>query len=129
MITISFLFALLYIFVCWNNQWRVGYWKPTGKTCLNWHTRKFLDNLIGQTATGNNTTFIKVIIFTDVFPLHKIFHLWDTLLLGHACFPLCIAVSILKQLRNNLLSYGFNECILMFSDMPGMTFFIIHYNS
>lgn len=57
-------------------------------------------------------------MYTHVFPLHKIFHLWDTLLLGHACFPLCIGVSILKQLRNNLLSYGFNECILMFSDMP-----------
>lgn len=57
-------------------------------------------------------------MYTHVFPLHKIYHLWDTLLLGHACFPLCIGVSILKQLRNNLLSYGFNECILMFSDMP-----------
>ncbi|KFM72262.1 TBC domain-containing protein kinase-like protein, partial [Stegodyphus mimosarum] len=57
-------------------------------------------------------------MYTHVFPLHKIFHLWDTLLLGHSSFPLCIGVSILKQLRNNLLSYGFNECILMFSDMP-----------
>ncbi|KAG8179024.1 hypothetical protein JTE90_011971 [Oedothorax gibbosus] len=57
-------------------------------------------------------------MYTHVFPLHKIFHLWDTLLLGHSSFPLCIGVAILKQLRNNLLSYGFNECILMFSDMP-----------
>ncbi|XP_054721320.1 TBC domain-containing protein kinase-like protein [Uloborus diversus] len=57
-------------------------------------------------------------MYTHVFPLHKIFHLWDTLLLGDPCFPLCIGVAILKQLRNNLLSYGFNECILMFSDMP-----------
>lgn len=57
-------------------------------------------------------------MYTHVFPLHKIFHLWDTLLLGQSSFPLCIGVAILKQLRNNLLSYGFNECILMFSDMP-----------
>nr|XP_015916807.2 TBC domain-containing protein kinase-like protein isoform X1 [Parasteatoda tepidariorum] len=57
-------------------------------------------------------------MYTHVFPLHKIFHLWDTLLLGHASFPLCIGVAILKQLKNNLLSYSFNDCILMFSDMP-----------
>ncbi|CAL1269718.1 unnamed protein product [Larinioides sclopetarius] len=57
-------------------------------------------------------------MYTHVFPLHKIFHLWDTLLLGQSSFPLCIGVAILRQLRNNLLSYGFNECILMFSDMP-----------
>ena len=56
---------------------------------------------------------------SDVFPLHKIFHLWDTLLLGNSSFPLCIGVAILQQLRENLLSYGFNECILLFSDMPG----------
>ncbi|XP_067138557.1 TBC domain-containing protein kinase-like protein [Centruroides vittatus] len=57
-------------------------------------------------------------MYTHVFPLHKIFHLWDTLLLGSASFPLFIGVAILQQLRANLLSFGFNECILMFSDMP-----------
>lgn len=57
---------------------------------------------------------------TDVFPLHKIFHLWDTLLLGTSSFPLCIGVAILQQLRVGLLMAGFNECILLFSDMPGM---------
>lgn len=57
-------------------------------------------------------------MYTHVFPLHKIFHLWDTLLLGNASFPLCVGVAILKQLKSSLLSYGFNECILMFSDMP-----------
>ncbi len=56
---------------------------------------------------------------TDVFPLHKLFHLWDTMLLGNSSFPLCIGVAILQQLRGRLLSYGFNECILLFSDMPG----------
>ena len=56
---------------------------------------------------------------SDVFPLHRVFHLWDTLLLGEASLPLCIGVAILQQLRAQLLSFGFNECILLFSDMPG----------
>ena len=58
-------------------------------------------------------------VFLDVFPLHKIFHLWDTLLLGNSSFPLCIGVAILQQFKSQLLSFGFNECILLFSDMPG----------
>ena len=58
-------------------------------------------------------------IISDVFPMHKIVHLWDTLLLGNSSFPLCIGVAILQQLRDRLLSFGFNECILLFSDMPG----------
>ncbi|XP_061736306.1 TBC domain-containing protein kinase-like protein [Nerophis ophidion] len=57
-------------------------------------------------------------MFTHVFPLHKIFHLWDTLLLGNSSFPFCIGVAILKQLRDRLLANGFNECILLFSDLP-----------
>ncbi|XP_030643926.1 TBC domain-containing protein kinase-like protein [Chanos chanos] len=57
-------------------------------------------------------------MFTHVFPLHKIFHLWDTLLLGNSSFPFCIGVSILQQLRDRLLANGFNECILLFSDLP-----------
>ncbi|XP_014670716.1 PREDICTED: LOW QUALITY PROTEIN: TBC domain-containing protein kinase-like protein [Priapulus caudatus] len=57
-------------------------------------------------------------MYAHVFPLHKIFHLWDTLLLGDSSLPLFIGVAILKQLRTNLLSFGFNECILVFSDLP-----------
>lgn len=63
--------------------------------------------------------FIVLIHYTDVFPLHKIFHLWDTLLLGNSSFPFCIGVAILQQLRDRLLANGFNECILLFSDLPG----------
>ena len=63
--------------------------------------------------------FAWLISFTDVFPLKKIFHLWDSLLLGNSSYPLCIGVAILEQLRDQLLSFGFNECILLFSDMPG----------
>ncbi|XP_037071234.1 TBC domain-containing protein kinase-like protein [Pollicipes pollicipes] len=59
-------------------------------------------------------------MFTHVFPLHKIFHLWDALLLEDASFPLCVGVAILQQLRDRLLQFGFNECILLFSDMPNI---------
>lgn len=57
-------------------------------------------------------------MFSHVFPLHKIFHLWDKLLLGDASFPLYVGLAILQQLRDTLLPSGFNECILLFSDLP-----------
>ncbi|KAK5650705.1 hypothetical protein RI129_001734 [Pyrocoelia pectoralis] len=57
-------------------------------------------------------------MFSHVFPLHKIFHLWDRLLLGDSSFPLHVGLSILTQLRDTLLASGFNECILLFSDLP-----------
>lgn len=55
---------------------------------------------------------------SDVFPLHKILHLWDKVLLGNSSFSLHIGLSVLTQLRERLLSSGFNECILLFSDLP-----------
>lgn len=58
-------------------------------------------------------------LFSDVFPLHKIFHLWDKLLLGDSSYPLFVGLAVLQQLRDTLLSSGFNECILLFSDLPG----------
>jgi TBC domain-containing protein kinase-like protein len=57
-------------------------------------------------------------MFAHILPLYKIFHLWDTLLLGTSSFPLCIGVAILKQLRAILLGSDFNECILLFSELP-----------
>lgn len=39
-------------------------------------------------------------------------------MLGDNSYPLFIGISILKQLRSTLLSSGFNECILLFSDLP-----------
>ncbi|XP_071452434.1 TBC domain-containing protein kinase-like protein [Hetaerina americana] len=57
-------------------------------------------------------------MFSHVFPLHKIFHLWDKLLLGDASFPLFVGLAVLQQLRDTLLTSGFNECILLFSDLP-----------
>lgn len=48
-------------------------------------------------------------MFSHVFPIHKILHLWDSLLLGDASYPLYIGLSILQQLRTVLLESGFNE--------------------
>ncbi|XP_052872846.1 TBC domain-containing protein kinase-like protein [Anopheles cruzii] len=57
-------------------------------------------------------------MFSHVFPLHKIFHLWDKLILGDSSYPLFIGIAILRQLKGTLLKSGFNECILLFSDLP-----------
>jgi TBC domain-containing protein kinase-like protein len=73
-----------------------------------------------------NKIFFSYFIFKnsslDVFPLNKIFHLWDMLLLGGSSFPLCIGVAILTQLKSLLLKADFNECILLFSELPGYYF-------
>jgi serine/threonine protein kinase len=57
-------------------------------------------------------------MFTHVLPLHKILHVWDCLLLGDEKFPLCIGLAILNQLRQELMNYNFNDCIVAFSDLP-----------
>jgi len=62
-----------------------------------------------------------ILVHIDILPLNKIYYLWDTLLLGDAAFPLCVGVAILQLLKTDLLTFGFNECILTFSDMPGGT--------
>eukprot|EP00095_Tigriopus_kingsejongensis_P010865 snap_masked-scaffold864_size87066-processed-gene-0.0 protein:Tk10865 transcript:snap_masked-scaffold864_size87066-processed-gene-0.0-mRNA-1 annotation:"hypothetical protein CAPTEDRAFT_220004" len=59
-------------------------------------------------------------MFAHVFPLNNIFHLWDKLLLGNSAFPLCIGLAILYQLRERLLQAEFNDCILLFSDIPAI---------
>lgn len=45
-------------------------------------------------------------------------HLWDKLMLGDHSYPLFIGIAILRQLKSTLLQSGFNECILLFSDLP-----------
>uniref|UniRef100_A0A336N1J6 CSON008633 protein n=1 Tax=Culicoides sonorensis TaxID=179676 RepID=A0A336N1J6_CULSO len=57
-------------------------------------------------------------MFSHVFPLHKVMHLWDKLMLGDHSYPLFIGIAILRQLKSTLLQSGFNECILLFSDLP-----------
>ncbi|CAD5122589.1 DgyrCDS11001 [Dimorphilus gyrociliatus] len=57
-------------------------------------------------------------MFAHVLPLTSLWHIWDTLLLGNSSFPLCLGVAILEQLSPRLLQCEFNECILLFSDLP-----------
>ena len=68
-------------------------------------------------------------MFSHVFPLHKIFHLWDTLLLGNSGYPLCVGMAILLQLRAQLMESQFNECILLFSEMPAVDMDAVVSNS
>ncbi|OBZ89989.1 TBC domain-containing protein kinase-like protein [Choanephora cucurbitarum] len=55
-------------------------------------------------------------MFTHVFPLDKIYHLWDKLLVGPTSLPLFAGIAILRQIRDTLLGYEFNDCIVLFSD-------------
>ncbi|XP_046918189.2 LOW QUALITY PROTEIN: TBC domain-containing protein kinase-like protein [Dermatophagoides farinae] len=57
-------------------------------------------------------------MFTHILPLYQIFQLWDTLILGNESFPLFIGLAILHQLRDRILDFTFNDCILIFSDLP-----------
>ena len=91
------------------------------------HTHKFVHLFVifSHSYTHTFSSVLWITIFRllspspDVFPLQKIFLLWDTLLLGEASLPLCVGVALLRQLKDRLLQFGFNECILLFSDMPG----------
>ncbi|CAM0140285.1 unnamed protein product [Umbelopsis sp. WA50703] len=55
-------------------------------------------------------------MFTYVFPLDKIYHLWDKLLVGSSSIPLFTGVAILRQIRGVLLTSEFNDCITLFSE-------------
>ncbi|KAL1920907.1 uncharacterized protein VTP21DRAFT_11542 [Calcarisporiella thermophila] len=55
-------------------------------------------------------------LFTHVFPLDKIYRLWDKLLVGPPSLPLFVGISILQQMRDVLLHSEFNECIMIFSE-------------
>ncbi|CAJ0934078.1 unnamed protein product, partial [Mesorhabditis belari] len=58
--------------------------------------------------------------FAHVLPLHKLFHVWDRLLLGDVHFPLCVGLAVLHQLRSRLIEANFNDAILLFSDLPDL---------
>lgn len=60
-------------------------------------------------------------LFTHIFPLHKILHLWDRLFVlssNLSTFPVFMGLTILHKLRTSLLSSDFNDCISYFSEMP-----------
>lgn len=57
-------------------------------------------------------------MFTHVLPLYKLLHVWDAFLQSGPSFPLAFGLAILRQLRPRLLTCSFNDCILLFSDLP-----------
>lgn len=58
--------------------------------------------------------------FTYIFPLEKIFPLWDKILLAPPSFPFFIAIEIMIQLRDIVLPLDFNSCIATFSQLPAI---------
>ncbi|KAF9162698.1 hypothetical protein DFQ26_003303 [Actinomortierella ambigua] len=54
-------------------------------------------------------------LFTHIFPLDKIYHLWDKILVGPSSLPLFVGIAILQQFRAELLRSEFNEAIGIFS--------------
>lgn len=56
-------------------------------------------------------------MFSHVLPIEKIFKLWDHILLDTHHSPLQIAVSFLKQQRNELLNSDFNEVNSVLTNM------------
>ncbi|PAV82542.1 hypothetical protein WR25_26681 isoform B [Diploscapter pachys] len=59
--------------------------------------------------------------FAHVLPLHKLFHLWDVLLLHDSSFPIFVGLAIMRQLRPSLITATFNDAILLFSDLPDLS--------
>ncbi|KAG0244495.1 rab-GTPase-TBC domain-containing protein [Mortierella sp. GBAus27b] len=54
-------------------------------------------------------------LFTHIFPLDKIYHLWDKILVGPSSLSLFVGIAILQQFRHELLRSEFNEAIGIFS--------------
>jgi TBC domain-containing protein kinase-like protein len=53
----------------------------------------------------------------DVFPLSKIYYLWDHYLTGPPLLFMFTAVSILQQLRDQLLASDFTNAMIVFSEL------------
>ncbi|VDO15666.1 unnamed protein product, partial [Brugia timori] len=58
--------------------------------------------------------------FAHILPLHKLFYVWDVLLLSDSSFPLFVGLAIMEQLRAGLITKHFNDAILLFSDLPDL---------
>lgn len=69
---------------------------------------------------GNVILLLLISTFTssylDIFPLDKIYHLWDKILVGPSSLSLFVGIAILQQFRQELLRSEFNEAIGIFSE-------------
>eukprot|EP01117_Protostelium_nocturnum_P008374 TRINITY_DN2991_c0_g1_i1.p1 TRINITY_DN2991_c0_g1~~TRINITY_DN2991_c0_g1_i1.p1 ORF type:complete len:983 (-),score=137.22 TRINITY_DN2991_c0_g1_i1:79-3027(-) len=57
-------------------------------------------------------------LFSHFLHLDKIFNCWDILLVSPFSLIYFMAVAIMKQLRGNIIDFDFNNCILLFSNLP-----------
>ncbi|KAJ3222853.1 hypothetical protein HK099_001817 [Clydaea vesicula] len=59
-------------------------------------------------------------LFSHVFPLDKIYHLWDAFLTGPPFPQLYAGYAILQHFRDSLTNQDFNSCMLLFSDVSAV---------
>ncbi|KAI8842576.1 rab-GTPase-TBC domain-containing protein [Chytridium lagenaria] len=57
-------------------------------------------------------------MFAHILPLDRVYLLWDTLLTGPDTLFLFVGYAILKQFRETLLARDFNNCMVLFSELP-----------
>lgn len=62
------------------------------------------------------STYTACVENIDIFPLDKIYHLWDKILVGPSSLPLFVGIAILQQFRQELMRSEFNEAIGIFSE-------------
>ncbi|KAJ3330197.1 hypothetical protein HDU76_006214 [Blyttiomyces sp. JEL0837] len=61
-----------------------------------------------------------ITMFSHLFPLDKVYHLWDTFLTGPSDLYIYAGYAILIQLRDALLGKDFSGCMLLFSELPSI---------
>ncbi|KAG4100859.1 hypothetical protein H8356DRAFT_1306418 [Neocallimastix lanati (nom. inval.)] len=59
-------------------------------------------------------------MFTHVFPLDKVYMLWDKILTSKPSFPLFIGSAIVTQLRSDILKRDFDESAILFSELSNI---------
>ncbi|KAJ8325709.1 hypothetical protein O5D80_005909 [Batrachochytrium dendrobatidis] len=59
-------------------------------------------------------------LYAHVFPLDKIYHLWDYFLVAPPFIFIYVGVFILQQHRDQLLQSDFSQAMLFFSEMPSI---------
>ncbi|CAB3400826.1 unnamed protein product [Caenorhabditis bovis] len=67
--------------------------------------------------------------FAHVLPMHKLYHIWDKILLHDSSFPLMVGLAVMKELRPRLIASSFNDAILLFSDLPDLSVDVLIENS
>ncbi|KAJ3254744.1 hypothetical protein HDU77_003940 [Chytriomyces hyalinus] len=57
-------------------------------------------------------------MFAQIFQLDRLYHLWDTILLGPKDFCVFLVYAIVHQIRDQLLNKDFSSCLVLFSELP-----------